>query len=130
MKYLGIDYGDRRIGAAVSDEEGKIAFPLLQFTNKGFDLAARQIKKIIKKEEIAKVVIGLPVSLRGQETKQTKKTRKFAEKLKKAISISVEFENEMLTTKIARENSAKKSIDSSAAAIILQSYLDRMNREV
>lgn len=127
MKYLGIDYGDIRIGIAVSDEERKIAFPLLQISNDGFGMIAREIKKIIKKEKIAKIVIGLPISLRGQETAQTIKTKNFAKKLKKTVSVPVEFENEMLTTKIAGENSSKKSIDSSAAAIILQSYLDKMN---
>lgn len=126
MRYLGIDYGKKRIGVAISDPEGRIGFPFSELQVFNSRLTVIEIKKIIRKEKIAKVIIGLPRSLQGQDTEQTREVRAFADKLKKAISIPVEFENEMLTTKIAKNSGVKKGyIDAAAAAIILQSYLDK-----
>lgn len=129
MRYLGIDYGKKRIGLALSDPEGRIGFPLMQLQVFNFRLTAKEVKKIIRKEKIAKVIIGLPRGLQGQDTEQTREVSTFASKLEKAISIPVEFESEMLTTKIAKNSGVKKGhIDAAAAAIILQSYIDKENR--
>lgn len=122
MKYLGIDYGDKRIGIALSDYEGKIAFP------RGI-VKSSDLPRIVSKEEIERVVVGFPASLGGSETEQTRKVRRFAAKLQKEISVPIEFENEMLTTRMAAgEGVCPDHIDEAAAAIILQSYLDKQNR--
>lgn len=124
MRYLGIDYGEKRIGIAVSDPAGKIAFPkkIILRTPSIF----KELKKLIKEEEIAKIVVGLPFGPAGADTGQTLKIREFAQNLHREIMLPVEFENELLTTKLAEGNKNKKKYaDASAAALILQSYLDK-----
>ena len=132
MKFLGIDYGDKRIGIAVSDETGSFAFPraVLQNTGKIFD----EIKKICAEEEIEKIIVGVPISFSGGQSAQAGKVLEFAEHLKQYTNIPIEKENEIFSTKVALDMGAsKEKIDQSAAAIILQSYLDRtrmMNNEL
>lgn len=126
MKYLGVDYGTKRIGIAVSDPEGRIAFPKKTIVNKGGVTALQELAAICKKERISQIVVGLAISLGGKETDQTKKVRIFAERLKKATGLSTAFENEMLTTRMAsHEGVNKEHIDAAAAALILQSYIDK-----
>jgi len=126
MRYLGIDYGDVRIGVALSDAEGNIAFPQKTILNN--KSAIISLAKRAKQEGVATIVIGLPISFGGNETDQTKKVRAFAKMLAQKIAIPIEFENEILTTRMARDAGAKKkTIDASAAAIILQAYLDKQS---
>ena len=130
MRYLGIDYGGKRIGLAISDEEGKMAFPHGLILNRGARPAIKEITSLVRKEKIAKIIIGLPVGLSGQETAQTKSTRAFLKKLKHKIDLPVDGENEMLTTRmVEREGINKGHMDEAAAALILQSYLDRQNKK-
>lgn len=121
MRYLGIDYGEKRIGLALSDPEGKVAIP---YSVVGF---FGGVVSAVKKENIGKIVVGLPIGFSGKDTDQTKIIRKFAEALEKKVKLPVELENEVLSTKIASQFSSKDKIDASAAAIILQSYLDKQN---
>lgn len=124
MRYLGIDYGDKRIGIALSDEQGILAFPLTTVENS--KSAINQIKKICVEHEADKIIIGLPISFGMKETQQTGKTRLFAGKLSKEINIPIEFENEILTSKMAgKEGVGKQNIDESSAALILQSWMDK-----
>lgn len=126
MKYLGIDYGDKRVGIAVSDPRGKIAFPRITlFHNAGL---LKNLESIVDTEKISKIVVGLPIAWDGNETEQSRKTRIFVEDLKKVVSIPVEFENEIFTTHLVERAGIKKEhTDESAAALILQSYLDKLN---
>ena len=132
MKFLGVDYGDKRVGIAVSDEGGIFAFPraVLQNTGKIFD----EIKKICVEEEIEKIIVGVPISFSGGQSAQAGKVFAFVKSLKSYIAIPIENENEIFSTKAALDMGAsKEKIDQSAAAIILQSYLDRtriMNNEL
>ena len=114
MKFIGIDHGDKRIGIAVSDETMTFAFPrvVLQNTKTVFE----EIKKICGDENIAKIVVGVPISFSGGKSAQAEKVESFGEGLEMFLSIPVEYENEIFTTKIGRD-------DASAAALILQSYL-------
>ena len=123
MKLLGIDYGSKNIGLALSGEDSKIAFPYRVIYNKSGVLV--EITAIIKKEKISKIILGLPIPFSGKENLQTEKVKIFAKKLEQKIKLPVEFQNEILTTKSAKTGSTKETIDSSAAAIILQSYLDK-----
>lgn len=122
MRYLGIDYGDKRIGIALSDEQGILAFPYATVENN--KKAIDEIKKICSEQGVDTVVVGLPLSFGMKETEQTGKVKIFAQKLKKVINLPVEFENELLTSKIAGKESADK-IDESSAALILQSWMDK-----
>jgi putative holliday junction resolvase len=129
MRYLGIDYGTKRMGIAVSDEEGKIAFPLSRLSVVGFQLTVKRIQEIITKKSVEGIVVGVPVPFGGGESAQTREARAFGEKLQKALQLPIEFENELLTTKMAFKGGiAKNKVDAASAAILLQSYLDKINR--
>ena len=129
MRYLGIDYGSKRVGIAVSDAYGKIAFPKTTFYNRGNQYLFDQLKSFIKEESTVKIIVGLPIGLDGKDSDQTKIIRKFADKLKQEIGVPVDFENEMFTSHMVVEQGVKKEhTDQAAAAVILQSYLDKQNR--
>lgn len=125
MRYLGIDYGKKRIGLALSDEEGYMAFP---YSVVG---TVKTIVAVIKKEKIKKVIIGIPMTFAGKRSKQTDEVLVFGEKLKKLVQLPIEYKNEILSTALAeRGGSDKNKIDASSAAIILQSYLDKLTKNI
>lgn len=123
MRYLGIDYGKKRIGLSISDEDGKIAFPHKVLYNRSS--VWEEILSVVKKEKITKIIIGFPVPFSGKENPQTKEIRSFSKELEHKIKLPIEFQNEILTTKAAKEGSSKETLDASAAALILQDYLDK-----
>lgn len=129
MRYLGVDYGKKRIGLALSDDSGTFAFPFTQLTTGNLQLTIETIDDIIKNEDVEKIIIGIPLTFGGKESAQTKEVRQFAEKLANKVELPIEFENEMLTTKMASREGDSKHIHASSAAIILQSYLDKENRK-
>ena len=119
-KILGIDYGSSKVGLALGDTELKLATPFKVIPPAELVSA---IEKLVEREELAAVVMGLPVGLDGRETEQTRAVREFADRLKKEISVDLEFEDERLSTAQAR----KEGYDDAVAAMhILQSYLDRI----
>lgn len=125
MRYIGIDYGSKRIGVAVSDDEGRMAFPVGVIINRG-KRVLREIIERAKKEQAQIIVVGLPTGLDGKETEQTKTIKLFTATLAQAIDIPVEMENEMFTSRMAAGSGMKGGdIDASSAALILQSYLDK-----
>lgn len=129
MRYLGIDYGTKRIGIALSDDEGRMAFPSGIIINQGNDVALKEVAKRIKNENAGFVVVGIPIGLDGKETDQTHITRSFIDSLEKSISVGIETQNEMFTSRMASASGmTDHHIDASSAAIILQSYLDKINR--
>lgn len=127
-RILGIDYGTKRIGMALSDERGMMAFPygVFDISGKTPDQIFQGIATLCSKEQIEKIVIGVPRGLSTmQDTEMTDKVFSFADGLKK-LTIPVFYEEEFLSSKQAQRGStAKQHIDASAAALILQSYLDR-----
>ncbi len=128
MRYLGVDYGAKRIGLALSDPEGRIAMPFKTVTNVKTALA--EIAAIVKKGGAQKIVVGLPITFSGGASEQTKAVEEFAEKLRDIVGVPVDFENELLTTKMAeRSGIPRQKIDMAAAAIILQSYLDKLTND-
>lgn len=128
MKYLGIDFGEARIGLALSDSDGRVAFPKEILLNRGNAQLAEQMKKIISEKHISKIIVGLPLGLDGKETEESGKVRAFVDWLADTTALPVEFENEMFTTKMAHHPGvAANKIDAASAAIILQSYLDKLN---
>lgn len=122
MNYLGIDYGNKRIGLAKANSELKVATPLTTITNDG--KVFENIREIVVREQIDDIVVGVPVSLDGKEYGFAKRVRGFGEKLRKHANIRVNFVNEALTTDKAAENNPK-DLDASAAALILQDFLDQ-----
>lgn len=129
MRYLGIDYGKKRIGLAISDGSGTLAFPFAQLPAGNSQLATETIADVVKKNDVKAIIIGIPLTFGGKESAQAKEIRQFAGKLANKVELPIGFENEMLTTKIASRKGDSKHIDASSAAIILQSYLDKENRK-
>ncbi len=124
---MGIDYGTRRIGIAVSNPEGSIALPRTTIEVESEADAVRGVKKIIREEKIETVVVGLPSAADGTDTEQTRVTRAFIEKLAVEAMVPVEPEDELLTSRMARASGMENGhIDAASAALILQSFLDRM----
>ncbi|MEK7596162.1 MAG: Holliday junction resolvase RuvX [Patescibacteria group bacterium] len=124
MRFLGIDYGKKRIGAAMSDKEGRMAFPYAVIENNAKKFSV--IGKICENENISKIVVGLPKNLKGEETEMTKEIQKFGRRLRQKIGLKIIFQNEMFSTKEAVQiQGRRQEIDASAAALILDSYLKK-----
>ena len=132
-RILCLDYGEKRIGLALSDPLKIIAYPYKTIINFGLNNLKYEIKKIIAKETIESIVIGLPIGLNGKDTIQTKKVREFRLQILD-LNIPIHFEDERLSSLAAAKSMKmekiktgfnKGMIDKRAAAIILQQFLDK-----
>jgi len=132
-RLLGIDYGEKRVGLAISDPTGTIASALDTILFKSKEDLFQQLKERVVSEDIAGVVVGMPFGMKGQVTAQTETVQQFITELRGQLSISVNSADERLSSveagRILREQGHQPSrnkgmVDSTAAAIILQSYLD------
>lgn len=124
MRYLGIDYGSKKLGLAVSEESGRVAFPLHVISNNKNLLA--EVVKICQQEKIVKIICGLSLDFSGQDNPIAKEAKNFCDQLAGGTKLPLEFENEVLTSVFAGQTMTKDSnLDARAAAIILQRYLDR-----
>lgn len=131
-KILAIDYGEKRVGLAAADTETRVALPLAILDNKGMKKLIEEIVKICQKETISRVVAGLPMGLSGKPTEQTEKTKKFISALKQKITLPINEQSEIFTSRQARgvfkeAGVKKRRVDASAAVLILNDYLD-MNK--
>ncbi|NHZ87054.1 MAG: Holliday junction resolvase RuvX [Planctomycetia bacterium] len=132
-RLLGVDHGDRRIGLALSDPIPMIATPLKTLTVVDAQEAIEAILAIVKEYAVVLVIVGLPIGMKGQDTAQTKHVKKFADDLKDN-GINVALQDERLTSVSAKRsimqqqkntNKNKGLIDRTAAAILLQQYIDK-----
>lgn len=129
MRYLGIDFGTKKIGLALSDEAGTMGFPHGIVPNDG--RLIDEILALIARKEVGAVVMGESRDYAGNENLVAKEAKEFAQLLERRADIPVYFEPEMLTTQEARRDfegvrtSGIVPVDASAAAIILTSYLSR-----
>ena len=123
MKLLGIDYGSKKIGIALSDEGGTFAFP--HSTVQNDERALDKIVQIIRGSGVAEVVMGESLDYVGKANPVLDDAHNFADMLEKQTGIEVHFEPEFLTTTQAGKMQGRRdNLDASAAAIILQSFLD------
>ena len=134
-RILGIDYGERRMGLAISDPMGIIAKPLRVLDRERTPDYISEILDIVKAQDIHKIVVGLPLALKGGYSSQTKVVQDFIDKLRQTGKISVVHIDERLSSVAAKRSlqeqgvktgHEKGRIDETAAAIILQEYLDSM----
>ncbi len=126
MKYLGIDYGVKRVGLSVSDDNGRLAFPLDVLKNDK-NLIAR-ISEICRERKIEEIIVGESKNFQGEANPIMSDIICFSEKLKDKLGMSVRFEPEFMTSvEAGRVQKKEEKIDASAAAIILQSFLNRQN---
>lgn len=124
MKYLGIDYGEKRVGVAVSDEEGKMAFPLDVLSNDKRLIS--RITEICRREKIEKIVFGESKDLSGNDNPLMENARLVFTTIKKKIGLPIVWEPEFFTTAEAERLQGKHGmLDASAAAIILKSHLEK-----
>lgn len=135
-RILGIDYGDSRIGLALSDPLKIIASPYKTIRNKGREPLLDTLKSIISEQDVEIIVLGLPIGMKGQETTQTKKVRDFSESMS-VLKVPIHLEDERLSSVSAEKSMIqqniktghhKSMIDERAAAILLQQYLDKQGR--
>ena len=144
MRALGVDYGERRIGLALSDATGLLASPWKTLANDA-DLEgsarelAEQVRQLIADGGLEAIVIGLPRRLSGEPNAQTSRVRQLATLLEAAVAIPITLQDERLTSREADALLArgerdwrqrKKHVDAMAAALILQDYLDARPRAV
>lgn len=122
-RILGIDYGKRWIGIAISDPSKVIANPLEEI-NLGKKNILEEIDKILKKFEIEKIVIGLPLTMSGKEVEICEEIKKIKKEIEEKFKIETILWDERFTTKIVRN--LKKESHKNAAAILLQDYLNSL----
>jgi putative Holliday junction resolvase len=127
MRILGIDYGEKRIGLAISDESQTLARELTILSPKEFWV---QIHHLIKDQEITEIVLGWPLNMSGGQTEKTKEVASFRLKLEELTGLTVEAMDERLSSAMAQNlPGGKKNIDSLAAQIILQNYLNKQKNK-
>jgi len=133
-RIVALDVGSKRVGVAVSDELGVLATPRGLIHRQSYNKDAAAVVELVEREAAECVVVGLPTGLSGRATEQTRRAERFAEMLASRLSVRVELWDERLTTVMARQirpSSSRtpereaESVDAIAAALILQSYLDR-----
>ncbi len=122
MRYLGIDYGERHIGVALSDEEGRFAFAHSVVEND--EMAVGRVKELCAAEGVGTVVMGESLNYKREDNPVMRKIRVFAEALGGATGLPIIFHPEFLTTVEAYHYRKPGMEDASAAAIMLQSFLD------
>lgn len=137
QKVICIDYGLKRIGVALSDDRGTIAFPRKYILNENFNSAVIELKNIIITENVSLVVVGMPIGLSGMKSSLSIEVEKFIDELKKIIEdlpiityderFSTAQAQRSLIEKDVKRKKRKQIVDSIAASFILQSYLDGIN---
>ena len=134
-RILAVDYGEKRIGLAVSDELQLTASPLMTLTKRSDEEAVEQIAELVSQLKVAQVVVGLPKRTDAQEGEMERRVKAFAEKLRRKVNVPVTLFDERFTTRIAEQvlleadlsrRKRKQVRDRLAAVILLQSYLDSL----
>lgn len=135
-RILGIDYGERRIGLALSDPTGTIASPLPTLTRrKGKRPPVAPVARLVEENEVAEIVVGLPLTLEGDESDWTREVRAFGDALGDRAGLPIAYQDERMTSVRAeravramglsrRQREEKERVDAAAAVLILQAYLD------
>ena len=134
MRLLGLDYGRRRVGVAMSNPEGTMAFPRPALTDLARPALLARIAGLARDEGVTAVVLGLPLQLDGQDSDTTREVRGFARELEAATGLAVHLEDERLTSAEAevmlreagvRAKKMRDKVDSQAAVLILEGFLER-----
>lgn len=120
-RYLALDVGDRRIGLAVGDEGGGIARPLRTLRRRSVAADVEAIGDVARREEVSGLLIGLPLTLRGEEGPQAARVRRFAEACA-SLGLSLELYDERFTTSEASMQGAT-DVDAGAASVLLEDFL-------
>jgi putative Holliday junction resolvase len=135
MRVLALDPGTRRVGVAVSDDTETLALPLEFIEAEPFDAFLERLKAIIDSRRVERLVVGLPRNMDGSYGPSAQKTREWVARLQPLVSVEIKTWDERLTSVQAhrmlretgmRSKERRTKVDQSAAAILLQSYLDSL----
>ena len=133
IRIMGVDYGEKRVGLALSDPLGITAQPLECIERENDAQVAGELERLIQTHDIERVVVGLPINLSGNDSPQTKRARRFISRLRKNLGVKIETWDERLSSDEAeralidmdvRRSRRKERRDIVAAQLILQGYLD------
>lgn len=125
MRVLALDYGRARTGVAVSDPTGLVARPLCVVERAATEAGIARLVELVREEGVERVVVGLPLTLRGEHGEQAQETQRFVESLRSALDVPVESFDERFTTDLADQSGTRAPRDAAAAAHLLSSYLAR-----
>jgi putative Holliday junction resolvase len=129
VKVVALDYGRARTGVAVSDPTGTVARPLGVVADAGSRSGVAEVAAIVRDEEADRVVVGLPLTLRGNRGEQAAETQRFVEALERALEVPVETFDERFTTRLAEHaDEPAAPSDARAAAHLLTTYLEWASR--
>jgi putative Holliday junction resolvase len=124
VKVLALDYGSARTGVAVSDPTGTLARPLEVVENASAPAGLRQLAELVEREGVERIVVGLPVTLRGERGAQAEETEAFVSALRGVTEVPIESFDERFTTKLAEAQPSEAPPDAVAAAHLLSTYLE------
>lgn len=126
MKVLALDYGSARTGVAVSDPTGTLARPVCVVERAGTESGLTSLVNVIEREAPDRIVVGMPVTLRGEHGEQANETVGFVERLRARCTVPVETYDERFTTALAERTPGRHEPDALAAAHLLEGYLTRL----
>jgi putative holliday junction resolvase len=130
LKVLALDFGSARTGVAVSDPTGTIAKPVGVVERAATETGLARLGALIRAEEVELVVVGLPLTLRGERGEQADETERFVTDLRATVDVPVDTFDERFTTDLAEQTSnGAGSVDAVAAAHLLSSYLEWSNNQ-
>jgi putative Holliday junction resolvase len=121
---MALDYGSARTGVAVSDPTGTLARPLGVVEGAGSESGLAEVARLARDEQVERIVVGLPLTLRGERGEQAAETERFAEALRGAVAVPVELYDERFTTDLAQQTGGAAAEDALAAAHLLSTYLE------
>jgi putative transcription antitermination factor YqgF len=128
LKIVALDYGAARTGVAVSDPTGTLARPLCVVERAASELGLGELRELVAREQAERVVVGLPLTLRGEHGEQALETERFVELLREVLDVPVETIDERFTTTLAERDEGDAAPDARAAAHLLSTYLERLLR--
>jgi putative transcription antitermination factor YqgF len=124
VKVMALDYGSARTGVAVSDPTGTVARPLGVVERAGTEGGLADLARLVREEEAERVVVGLPLTMRGARGEQAAETERFVESLRLVLDVPVELYDERFTTDLAQRTAGSAPEDALAAAHLLSTYLE------
>ena len=130
MKVLALDYGSARTGVAVSDPTGALARPVGVVDGAASEAGLERIADLVRSEAVDRVIVGLPLTMRGERGEQAEETERFVAALRGATPVPVETFDERFTTDLAEQAGGGADEDARAAAHLLSSYLEWCSRRV
>jgi putative holliday junction resolvase len=126
MRVLALDHGSARCGCAISDPSGTLATPLPAIERPDTKRGLAAVAQLAEEKAAERILVGLPLTLAGEEGEQAAVVRTFAERLERRVSVPVELHDERMTTRLAERTGGEGDADSRAAAHLLESYLARV----